>query len=117
MKLSIVIPARNEEGNIGSTITALRDYLDSMDIRSFEILVVDDGSSDRTFQVVQAEHEHDPRILVLRNPGRNGFGRAVAYGLDRFTGDAVIISMADASDSPEDIARYYAILRDEADCA
>ena len=117
MKLSVVIPARNEEGNVGKTVTALRDYLDSVDIRDFEILVVDDGSSDRTYEVVMAQHAKDARIRVVRNTGRNGFGRAVACGLDHFTGDAVIITMADASDSPEDVANYYAILRDEADCA
>jgi dolichol-phosphate mannosyltransferase len=117
MKLSVIIPARNEEGIVGTTITALRDYLDNVNIRSFEILVVDDGSSDHTYDVVTAEHENDPRIRVIRNQGRNGFGRAVAYGLDHFSGDAVVISMADASDAPEDVASYYAILRDEADCA
>jgi dolichol-phosphate mannosyltransferase len=117
VKLSVVIPARNEEGNVGKTVTALRDYLDSVDIRDLEILVVDDNSTDHTYDVVMAAHEQDERIRVIRNPGRNGFGRAVACGLDNFSGDAVIITMADSSDSPEDVAKYYAILRDEADCA
>lgn len=117
MKLSVVIPARNEEGNVGQTIAALRDYLDSVSIHDFEILVVDDGSTDHTFDVVMAAHETDERIKVIRNLGRHGYGRAVACGLDHFSGDAVVITMADSSDSPQDVARYYAILRDEADCA
>lgn len=117
MKLSIVIPARNEEGNIEKTIPLLRDHLDEAGIRDFEILVVDDGSRDATNALVQAENERDPRVRVIRNPGRNGFGRAVAYGLANFTGDAVVIYMADASDSPADVVTYYYILRDEADCA
>lgn len=117
MKLSIVIPARNEEGNVEKTVVKLRDYLDSVGIRDHEILVVDDGSRDHTFDLVQAEHEADPRIRVLKNTGRNGFGRAVAFGLSNFTGDAVVICMADGSDAPENVAAYYRILRDEADCA
>ncbi|MBK8026132.1 MAG: glycosyltransferase family 2 protein [Chloroflexi bacterium] len=117
MKLSVVIPARNEEANVVTTIVRLRDHLDQAGIRNFEILVVDDGSTDRTHQVVLAESVRDPRISCVRNTGRNGFGRAVAFGLDRFTGDAVVIYMADASDDPADVVRYYHILRDKADCA
>ena len=48
---------------------------------------------------------------VVQNPGPRGFGRAVRYGLERFTGDAVVIAMADASDDPEDVVRYHRVLR------
>src|SRR5690606_19894656 len=95
----------------------LRDHLDSAGIRDLEILVVDDNSTDHTYDVVMAAHMQDERIRVVRNTGRSGYGRAVAYGLDHFTGDAVVIMMADMSDSPADVAKYYAIRRDEADCA
>lgn len=117
MKLSVVIPARNEEGIIQRTLVALRDHLDSAGIASFEILVVDDNSRDKTYQLVYAEHERDPRVRVIKNTGRSGFGRAVTFGLEHFTGDAVVIYMADASDSPTDVVRYYHILAEEADCA
>jgi len=117
VKLSVVIPARNEEGNVEKTVVALRDYLDGAGIHNIEILVVDDGSKDRTYELIDAEHERDPRNRVIKNTGRHGFGRAVNFGLEHFTGDAVIITMADASDLPEDVVRYYHILADEADCA
>jgi dolichol-phosphate mannosyltransferase len=117
MKLSIIIPARNEAGSIVTTVTALREYLDGAAIRNTEFLVIDDGSDDTTFQLVAAESAKDDRIRVFRNTGKNGFGRAVRFGLDHFMGDAVIIYMADASDAPEDVEKYYYVLRDEADCA
>lgn len=117
VKLSIIIPARNEAGNIERTLVTLRDLLDREPISDFEILVVDDGSTDSTYDLALAESEKDERIRVLRNPGKHGFGRAVAYGLDHFTGDAVVIYMADMSDAPEDVIRYYYLLRDRAECA
>ncbi len=117
MKLSLVIPARNEAGNVEHTVVKLRDHLDGAGITDFEILVVDDGSTDDTVKLVQAEHEKDARINVILNRGKHGYGRAVRFGLDHFTGDAVIVYMADASDSPEDVVKYYHVLRDEADCA
>jgi dolichol-phosphate mannosyltransferase len=116
MKLSVVIPARNEEGNIEQTLIGLRNHLDSAKLADFELLVVDDGSTDATYPLVQALNAQDKRIQVIQNPGKHGFGRAVAFGLEHFTGDAVIIYMADASDSPEDVVKYYEVLYHEADC-
>jgi dolichol-phosphate mannosyltransferase len=116
MRLSVVIPARNEEGNIGSTITALRGALRRHRV-PYEIVVVDDGSTDGTAEIVREIGRGDPAIRVVVNEGQHGFGRAVRAGFEAFTGDAVVVMMADCSDSPEDVVRYYYILRDEADCA
>ena len=116
MKLSIVIPARNEAGNIGTTLDRLRVRLCQEGI-SYEILVVDDGSSDTTREEVQARAVVDSGVRLERNTGRNGFGRAIRFGLERFTGDAVVIVMADSSDDPNDVVKYFYILRGQAECA
>jgi dolichol-phosphate mannosyltransferase len=116
VKLSIVIPARNEAGNIGETVDAIRSRLQREGI-DYEILVVDDGSSDATCAEIEMRVAIDPGVRLERNTGAHGFGRAIRYGLERFTGDAVVIVMADASDNPEDIISYYYVLRDSAECA
>lgn len=116
MKLSVVIPARNEAGNIATTIEALQSRLREEGI-GYEIIVVDDGSSDSTADVVRARWVHDVRVRLVENRGPNGFGYAVRRGLDAFTGDAVAIMMADGSDSPDDLVNYYTVLRDRAECA
>ena len=116
MKLSVVIPARDEAGNIGPTLDALRDRLGRERI-AYEILAVDDGSSDGTAAEVEARGAVDPGVRLLRNDGPHGFGYAVRSGLGAFTGDAVAIVMADGSDDPDDLVRYYEILRDRAECA
>lgn len=116
MKLSLVIPARNEAGAIGATLEALGERLCREGI-DYEVVVVDDGSTDGTGAVVAERARADPRLVLVTNPGRNGYGRAVSLGLDRFTGDAVIIVMADGSDDPDDVVAYHEILRDGADCA
>src|SRR6185436_15420841 len=84
---------------------------------AYEIVVVDDGSSDRTSDEVRARGAVDPGVRVVRNDGQHGFGYAVRFGLEAFTGDAVAIMMADGSDSPDDLVKYYYILRDRAECA
>src|SRR3954454_24867208 len=99
MKLSVVIPAHNEALVIEPTLRALLTVLEPA-IDDFEVLVVDDGSSDGTADVVNGIDS--PHIRCLRNDGRHGFGFAIRYGLDHFTGDAVVLVMADGSDDPRD---------------
>ena len=117
MKLSLVIPARNEAPQIGATISGLIEALDGDGIEDFEVLVVDDGSTDDTADIVDGLAAADRRIRVEQNPGPHGFGRAVRFGLESYTGDAVVVTMADASDDPADVVEYYRILRDRAECA
>ncbi|MCX6386210.1 MAG: glycosyltransferase family 2 protein [Solirubrobacterales bacterium] len=116
MKLSVVIPAYNEEGSIAQTVTAIAQRLDAESIER-EIIVVDDGSTDSTGEIMQRLQSEDGGIRCVRNDGPNGFGFAVRFGLGLFTGDAVVIMMADLSDSPEDLVSYYRVLEDGYDCA
>ena len=116
MKLSVVIPAQNEEGSVGGTVEGIAAVLEREAI-DYEVLVVDDGSSDSTAAVVGAIGERNPRVRCRPSHYEKGFGMAIRAGLDLFEGDAVVIAMADASDDPEDVARYHRLLEAGADCA
>jgi dolichol-phosphate mannosyltransferase len=116
VKLSVLIPAQNEEGSVGKTVEGVVGALEREDI-DYEVLVVDDGSEDGTADVVAAIAEHNPRVRCRPSHYERGFGMAVRAGLDLFEGDAVVIAMADASDDPQDIVRYHRLLSDGWDCA
>ena len=116
MKLSVVIPARNEEGSIATTVGELTAALRRAEI-AYEIVIVDDASTDGTADAVGRLAEADEGVRYLRSPYRNGFGFAVRAGLEAFTGDAVTIVMADGSDDPEDVVAYQRLLAAGYDCA
>ena len=116
MKLSVVMPAQNEEGSVGKTVAGVANVLDREGI-DYEVVVVNDDSTDSTEAVVAAMGEANPRIRVHRSHNERGFGNAIRAGLDVFEGDAVAIVMADASDDPEDLVRYYRVLEQGFDCA
>jgi dolichol-phosphate mannosyltransferase len=116
LKLSVLIPAHNEEGAIAETIGGLVTQLESASI-DYEILVVDDSSADRTRAVVQHMGAENARIRYHESHYPRGFGFTVRAGLDEFEGDAVAVVMADASDDPGDLVRYYRLLEDGYDCA
>lgn len=109
MKLSVVIPSYNEEESITETIEAIGSALNSEGI-NHEILVVNDNSKDNTIQVIENLQSIYPALRYVTNKGPNGFGYAVRYGLEKFNGDCVAIMMADLSDSPEDLIRFYNLM-------
>jgi dolichol-phosphate mannosyltransferase len=116
MKLSVVIPARNEADSVGETVEAVAAVLDAEEIEH-EILVIDDASQDRTADVVGDIAQRKPSVRCARSHNPPGFGYAVRAGLDLYTGDAVAIVMADLSDSPRDLVLYYRLLEHGYDCA
>ncbi|HET7507980.1 MAG TPA: glycosyltransferase family 2 protein [Solirubrobacterales bacterium] len=116
MKLSIVMPAQNEEGSVGKTVEGVVAALEREGI-DYEVVVVNDDSEDSTEAVVAAMGEENPRVRVHRSHNERGFGNAIRAGLDVFTGDAVVIVMADASDNPDDLVHYYRVLEQGYDCA
>jgi len=113
--LTIVIPARDEEGCIASTVEHLHLELELRGV-PHEIIVVDDGSKDRTWEILQAEKSKFPELKPIKNEGPHGFGRAIQVGLDAMTGDAAVIFMADESDDCRDVVRYWEKLNEGYDC-
>ena len=116
LKLSVVIPAHDEADSIADTVRLLAAELEREEI-DYEILVVDDASTDGTKEVVDALAARNSRILCRRSHNPPGFGLAIRSGLDDFTGDAVAIVMGDGSDAPADVVRYHRLLEEGYDCA
>jgi dolichol-phosphate mannosyltransferase len=114
--LSVVIPAHNEAGSIRETVEAIAGELARASIE-YEILVVDDASTDDTAAMTQAVAARNPRIRYHLSHHPKGFGFAVRAGLDLFEGDVVAVVMADGSDLPEDIVRCHQVIQDGYDCA
>jgi dolichol-phosphate mannosyltransferase len=115
MKLSIVMPAHNEEGCIENTINGIHSLFIKEEI-PHEILVINDNSTDKTLKILKRLSENNTRIRFINNAPPNGFGFAVRKGLENFDGDAVAIVMADGSDLPEDILQYYHRIRQGYEC-
>jgi dolichol-phosphate mannosyltransferase len=77
-----------------------------------EIVVVDDGSTDATWQTLQQATVRVPTLRPIRNTGDHGFGRAITFGFDHVTGDAVVVMMADESDDCRDVTRHWELLNE-----
>jgi dolichol-phosphate mannosyltransferase len=113
--LSVVIPARDEQGSIVSTVEHLYVELQLHNVQH-EIIVVDDGSTDETWKMLEAMKSRIPTLRPVQNPAPHGFGRAVIHGFERIAGDAVVVMMADESDDCRDVVRYWKKLNEGYDC-
>ena len=102
--LSIIIPVYNEENNISPLYSELREVLDTMNI-SHEIIFIDDGSTDHSFQVASTIHESDKCVKVIQF--RRNFGQSAAFaaGFDAARGDLILTIDADGQNDPNDIPK------------
>jgi len=109
VELSIVIPMFNEEDNVGPLLEGLLAVSPQWE-RSFEVIAIDDGSTDRTFERVASAAELDPRIKVIRLRRNSGQTAAMAAGFDFANGDVIVPMDGDLQNDPADIRRLLDIL-------
>ena len=108
-ELSVVIPAYDEEPNIEACYRELVEVLAELG-RPFEVIVVDDGSTDRTGEILRALRRSDPRLRVVRFRRNAGQTAALAAGIRTARGDVVVTMDADLQNDPRDIPTLLAAL-------
>src|SRR5258708_7398831 len=116
MKLSIIVPAQNEEQNIGDCLQELCEKVGRQQNIPLEVIVVDDNSTDGTAEIVRKVQLHYPEVRLVQRRPPAGFRRAIRVGLDAVQGDVVVIYMADLSDDPHDVVKYYRKIQEGYDC-
>jgi glycosyltransferase involved in cell wall biosynthesis len=102
--LSVIIPAFDEEDAIGQTVRTVRETLAASDITAFEIIVIDDGSADRTQEIAATEG-----ACVIRHVHNLGYGRSLKDGIEAARYPAVVITDADGTYPIKDIPRLFAL--------
>ena len=106
LKLSIIIPAKDEEGDIENTIISIHNSLKTNNVEH-EILIINDHSVDSTLEILSSLEKKIKELKIINNSGKPGFGLAIRQGLKNYSGDIVAIVMADGSDSPKDLINFY----------
>jgi glycosyltransferase involved in cell wall biosynthesis len=111
LELSIIIPAFNEEGRLAESLKRIREYLNRRAI-PFEILVVDDGSTDGTAKLVERARDGFPELRLISNSGNRGKGFSVRHGMLEARGEIALFTDADLSAPIEEADKLLAALRD-----
>ena len=109
MKVSIIIPLRNEEDVVKKIITQLKNELKNL---PYEIIFINDFSTDNTSQVVKEMIKNESNINLYNNE-KKGLGGAITHGINKSTGESICIMMSDLSDSINDLNKYYNIIKNE----
>jgi len=105
--LSIIVPAYNEEARLPETLRRIENYLSATDWDFHEILIVDDGSRDGTFETASAIARQNPNVRVLRNPGNKGKGYSVRHGMLQAEGEWCLFTDADLSAPIEELETLW----------
>ena len=112
MDLSVIIPIYNEEGNIQNLIRRLHEVIDKMNLAEVEYIFINDGSKDRSMDMIRDLSKKDPQVKYINLSRNFGHQIAVSAGLDKSKGDAVVIIDADLQDPPELITVLFKKLKE-----
>src|SRR5580658_870435 len=105
VKYSIVVPLHNEEENVTTLYARLKQVLDQVGDR-FELLLVDDGSSDHTYKLLEEIAAVDSRVLVVKLRRNFGQSAALAAGFDHASGKFILAMDGDLQHDPNDIPKF-----------
>ena len=109
MKLSIIMPIRNEKENIVQTLNILKDELKQID---YELVIINDFSTDNSLELVESQKKNHPQVSLFNNETK-GLGGAIVLGIKKSRGDLICIMMSDLSDNINDLQKYYKLIQDE----
>src|SRR5574337_1070045 len=117
-KISIVVPAHNEEENLQGLVAELIPVLEQhSETQDFELVIVNDNSTDRTPGIIEELAARDPRIKPVHRHSMPGFGNAIREGFKNASGDIIIPGMGDLSDDPKDIPELVRKIKEGYDIA
>lgn len=107
--LTFVIPAKNEEGSVEALYSEIKDIVSSLK-QPYEVIFIDDGSTDSTFEKLSNLHRSDSCVKVVKFRGNFGKSAALQVGFDRARGDIVFTMDADLQDNPKEIPNFLSKL-------
>ena len=112
-RLSVVLPAHNEEAAIAGTIQSVVSVLDEWGL-DFEVIVVNDGSKDRTQTIVEEIATDDRRVRLLNHPVNQGYGAALVSGFEAVSGDKTLVFFMDSDGQFDirDLERFFALIEE-----
>lgn len=116
LNVSLIIPAYNEERRIGKSLEQIFPFCNAQGY-PYEVIVVDDGSTDETVALIRERFGDQPHLRILQQPVHRGKGAAVQQGMLQARGDYLIFSDADLSVPIEALPTLLAELRNHCDCA
>ena len=109
MKLSIIIPIRNENEGILKTLHHIKEEINEID---YELIIINDFSEDNSYEIVKKEILNNEKVVLLNNT-KKGLGGAITLGINKSKGEAICIMMSDLSDDMGDLKKYYELIKDQ----
>ena len=112
MDISVIVPLYNEEESLPELVAWIKKVMDEHQF-SYEVVMVDDGSTDKSWSIIESLHEENPNVRGIRFRRNYGKSAALNTGFEACEGDVVITMDADLQDSPDEIPELYRMIKED----